>query len=104
MRKVHVDQTIRKYIVQLTKATRTHPSAYLGASPRGSVALFRTAQALAFVRGREYVVPDDVKALVPLVLGHRIIIRSDARLSGVTVNKLLEDVMNDVPVPVRRGD
>lgn len=103
VRHVHVEESIGKYIVQLTEATRTHPNVYLGASPRGTVALFRTAQALAFVCGRKYVVPDDVKVLVPLTLGHRILIRSEARLEGVTVDKLLEEVMNTVPVPVQRG-
>lgn len=103
VRGIHVEESIRQYIVRLTEATRTHPNVYLGASPRGSIALFRTAQALAFVRGREFVVPDDVKALVPLTLAHRIIIRSDSRLSGITVDKVLQDVLNKIPVPVYRG-
>lgn len=103
VRQIHVEESVRKYIVRLTEATRTHPNVYLGASPRGSIALFRTAQALAFVHGRQFVVPDDVKALVPLTLGHRIILKSESRLSGLTVDNVLQDVMNKISVPVHRG-
>lgn len=102
VRNVYVDESIRRYIVQLTESTRSHPNVYLGASPRGSIGLFRTAQALAFIRGREFVVPDDVKALVPFTLGHRIIVKSDSELSGVTVDKVLNDVMDLIPIPVQR--
>lgn len=99
---VHVDESIKKYIVQITEATRKHPSVYLGASPRGSIALFRSAQALAFIRGRHFVVPDDVKHLVKLTLSHRIILKSESRLSGTTVQSVLEGIINGVPVPVQR--
>lgn len=104
VRDVHVDETIGQYIVKVTEGTRTHPSVYLGASPRGSIALFRTSQALAFINGRHYVVPDDVKKLIPLTLGHRIILKSEARLSGINIEKVLHDVMGKIPVPVFRGD
>lgn len=102
VRNVHVEDSVRHYVVRLTEATRLHPHVYLGASPRGSIALYRTAQALAFVRGRQFVVPDDVKDLVSVTLGHRIILKSEARLGGLTVEKVLQDVLNQIPVPVSR--
>lgn len=103
VRKVHVEESVRKYIVRLTEATRSHVDVSLGASPRGSLALFRSAQALAFIRGRPFVVPDDVKHLVHVTLGHRIILKSEARFNGATVENLLEDVLHKIPVPVFRG-
>ncbi len=102
VRNIYVEDSIRRYIVRLTEATRTHPKVYLGASPRGSIALFRAAQALALVRGRQFVVPDDVKDLAAATLGHRVILKSDARLGGLTVEEVLQDVLNQTPVPVFR--
>ena len=97
---MHVDPDIVRYIVDIVTATRTAPGIYLGASPRGSIALFRTAQALAFIRGRSYVVPDDVKELVPFTLSHRMMLTSEARLSGMTVDRVLRDILTRIPVPV----
>jgi MoxR-like ATPase len=101
-RQLHVDDSIKEYIVQLTQATRDHRSVYLGASPRGSLALLRAAKALAFIRGRDYVLPDDVKLLAPYTLEHRIILKSESRLSGASVQIVLKEILNQVPVPVLR--
>ncbi|KEO81528.1 AAA family ATPase [Tumebacillus flagellatus] len=102
VREVHVDESLRSYIVKITTETRKHQAVYLGASPRGSLALFRASQALAFVLGRNYVVPDDVKQLVPVTLGHRIILKSEARLGGQSVDQVLSDILRGIPVPVTR--
>jgi MoxR-like ATPase len=102
VREVFVDQAIREYIVKITTETRNHQAVYLGASPRGSLALFKAAQALAFILGRDYVIPDDIKELVPVTLAHRIILKSEARLSGATVEGILNDILRAVPVPVTR--
>ena len=99
VRTVFVDELVKQYIVALVGATRNHPAIYLGASPRGSLALFRTAQARALLQGRDYVLPDDVKALAEPVLAHRLIVRlSDTSLdkSGRTIVKNLIDT---IPVP-----
>lgn len=79
---VHVDDTVRDYIVRLVGATRTHPDLALGASPRGSLALFKAAQALAALRGRDYVLPDDVKELALPALAHRLVVRPESVLRG----------------------
>jgi len=100
VRQVYVDPDIIRYIVDIVAATRSAPGVYLGASPRGSIALFRTAQALAFIRGRSYVIPDDVKELVPFTLKHRMMLTSEARLSGLTVDRVLRDILHRIPVPV----
>jgi MoxR-like ATPase len=102
VREVYVEQSIREYIVKIATETRNHQAVYLGASPRGSLALFRAAQALAYILGRDYVVPDDVKELVPVTLAHRIILKSEARLGGQTVEQILKDILKAIPVPVTR--
>jgi MoxR-like ATPase len=99
VKEVYVDDLIKQYIAALVGATRNHPAIYLGASPRGSLALFRTAQARALLQGRDYVLPDDVKLLVEPVLAHRLIIRlTDASLdkSGRT---LVNELTETIPVP-----
>ena len=96
---VYVDDAIKEYIVALTTATRHHDDVYLGASPRGSLALYRTAQAAAAIRGRDYVTPDDVKALAEPVLGHRLIINPAARMRNVQAPVVIDDVLSAVPVP-----
>lgn len=100
VRQVHVDASIVDYIVEVVQATRTLEGVYLGASPRGSIALFRTAQAWAFIQGRSYVIPDDVKKLAPLTLSHRIILNSEARLSGSNVDGLIKQILSRVRVPI----
>jgi MoxR-like ATPase len=99
VREVRIEQEIREYIVALVAATRQHQNIYLGASPRGSLALFHCTQALALLRGRDYVVPDDVKALLRPTLSHRLIVAPAARVRGVTAAAVLEEVVGLVPIP-----
>jgi MoxR-like ATPase len=100
---VHVDATIEDYILALVGATRSHVDLALGASPRGSLALYRSAQAWASLRGRDYVLPDDVKRLAPLALAHRLIVRPESQLRGRTaatiVDEILETTLLDVAAP-----
>ncbi len=100
VRHVHVSEAIEGYIVGLVRASRLHASLELGGSPRATLALYRCAQALAAVRGRAYVLPDDVKRLASSVLAHRIIVSAQARLRGRTAADVLTDLLNSVPVPV----
>jgi MoxR-like ATPase len=99
VKNVYVDPLIRRYVVSIVGAIREHPEVYLGPSPRGSLSLVRAAQAYALLRGQEYVLPDDVKALAEVVLAHRIIISPAARLREVTAREVLEEVLAQVPVP-----
>ncbi|MCM1298061.1 MAG: MoxR family ATPase [Firmicutes bacterium] len=96
---VTVDSRIAQYIVSFTSATRNHPAVLLGASPRASLALMRCSQALALISGRTYVVPEDVSSLIPYVLGHRIHIRQEAKIKGITAKNVLEDVKNSIMHP-----
>jgi MoxR-like ATPase len=99
VRNIHVDPSIREYIVSLAHATRNHPNIYLGASPRGSLAMFRAAQALAAIRGRGFVTPDDIKLLVKSTLAHRIIVTPAARVRSITSTDVLDEILQSVPVP-----
>lgn len=90
---VHVDDTVADYIVRLVQATRSHTDLTLGASPRGSLALFKGAQALAAIRGRDFVKPDDVKELVVPTLAHRLIVKSESALRGRTVDMVLRQIL-----------
>lgn len=99
VRSVHVDPSIREYIVAIANATRNNQNIYLGASPRGSLALFRASQALAAMRGRGYVIPDDVKLLVKPTLAHRIIVTPAARVRSITSAQLLDEILQTVSVP-----
>jgi len=100
VRRVRVEDSVREYVVRVARATRDHPAVSLGVSPRGTMALYQTAQARAAIRGREYVIPDDVKALAPHVLTHRIIINPQTRLRGRTPQEVVMDVVDQVAVPV----
>src|SRR5512143_3750585 len=95
---VTVDATLQDYIVSLAEATRSHSDLLLGVSPRGSLALLKAAQALAAIRGRDYVTPDDIKTLVPLTLSHRLILKPEAELRGQTARAILEDVLEKTPL------
>jgi MoxR-like ATPase len=95
---VHVDETLQEYIVALAAATRTHADLALGLSPRGSLALFKAAQALAAVRGREHVTPDDIKYLAPVTLSHRLIVRPEAELHGRNARTILDQILQDTPL------
>jgi MoxR-like ATPase len=101
-RAVRVEESVRNYIVSIVRATRAHPAVELGASPRGSLALNRTSQALAAIRGRDFVIPDDVKYMAPFVLIHRIIISAQTRLRGRTAEEILREIVGNVPVPVEK--
>jgi MoxR-like ATPase len=100
---IYLDDLIEEYIVSLVTATRHHEDVYLGASTRGALALYRTAQARAALEGRDYVIPDDVKALAEPVLGHRLIISPAARIRNVTAPTVMNDILSAVPVPGARG-
>ena len=100
VREVHVDEKVRKYLTEIVHATRDHEDLSLGGSPRASIALFRTGQAMAAVYGRNFVQPDDVKRVAGPVLMHRLILRPESRLRKVTARELVEDVVADVRVPM----
>ena len=97
---VLVEDSVREYIVDVVRATRDHGAVELGVSPRGTLALYRTAQALAALRGRSFVIPDDVKFLAPSVLTHRIIISPQTRLRGRRPEEVAAEIVESVPVPV----
>lgn len=97
---VHVSDTAREYLLDIIDATRSHREVYLGASPRGSIALYRAAQALAIIRNNEYVLPDHIKEIAGKVIGHRIIVRPEARISGVTAEQIISEILETVPVDV----
>ena len=99
---VYVDEQIKQYIIAITSATRHHDDVYLGASPRGSLALFKTARAYAAVQGRDYVLPDDVKALAPATLAHRLIISPSARIKDVDPITVVQETLNAIAVPGAR--
>ena len=99
---IRVDESVRTYIVSIVQATREHNGLTLGASPRAGLALYKTAQAKAAIEGREFVTPDDIKALVAPVLGHRLILTTNSRLHGRTAEQLVSDVLSSVPVPIER--
>ena len=102
IREVYLDQQIKEYIVSVVVATRKHPDIYLGASPRGSLALYRTAQARATIHGRDFVIPDDIKALAVPTLAHRMIISPAARLKNVVSSQVAQEIIETVPVPGSR--
>ncbi len=102
VRTVRVEASVREYVIAIARATRVHASVELGASPRGSLYLYRAAQAFAALNGREFVLPDDVKYLAPFVLTHRLIISAQTRLRGRDVNQIIKEVIESVPVPVEQ--
>ena len=102
IKQVHVGPLVKEYIVGLVNASRSHPDVYLGSSPRGSLYLYRTAQAMAAVEGRDYVIPDDVKALAETVLAHRLIVSPSARIKNVDTRGVVTELLESVPVPGTR--
>ncbi|NOX62662.1 MAG: MoxR family ATPase [Chloroflexi bacterium] len=100
VRGVRVQDVVREYLVRVVRATRDHPAVDLGASPRGSLALYRTAQARAAIHGRDYVLPDDVKRMAPFVLTHRIHISPQTRLRGRTPAQVIAEIVDEVEAPV----
>ena len=103
VKEIFVDPLIKQYIVSLVDLTRQHESVYLGASPRGSLALFRTAQARALLDDRDFVIPDDVKELAYTTLGHRVIISPSARVKNVTTSEVILACVDRIPVPGTRA-
>lgn len=100
--KIHVEDTIKRYLVDLSARTRVHPNVNLGVSPRGTIALMKAAQAYALLNGRDYVLPDDVQYLAPAVLSHRIILKSEAKYGGMDAESIIQDIVRKIPVPVKR--
>jgi MoxR-like ATPase len=98
VRDIYVDPTVADYIVRLVGATRTHPDVYLGASPRGSIALYRSGQALAGLLGRDYVIPDDVKALAEPALAHRLIIKTSSSIHDVQAGSVVRELLETTPI------
>jgi len=103
VKEIYVDPLIKQYIVTIVDQTRKHASVYLGASPRGSLALYRTCQARALLDGRDFVVPDDVKELAYATLGHRIIVAPSARVKNVTPKEVVDQTLERIPVPGARA-
>lgn len=102
VKEVHVEDNIKEYIVSLAQHTRHHENVYLGVSPRASIALMRASQSYAFMKGRDYVIPDDVQYLVKFVFGHRLMLKPEARYEGVTEEQVIDRVLHFVNVPVKR--
>ena len=98
IKEIYVDQAVAEYVVRLVTATREHPDVYLGASPRGSLNLYRAGQALASIEGRDFVIPDDVKRLAVAVLGHRLIVKSQASLREVDPDGIVREILSQVPI------
>ena len=103
VRQVRVESSVRDYIIAIVRATRAHSAVEIGASPRGSLYLYHAAQAWAALRGREFVLPDDVKFLTPFVITHRLIIGAQTRLRGRNAQQIVRDVVDSVPVPVEQA-
>jgi MoxR-like ATPase len=103
-RKIHVSADVEDYIIRLIHATREHPSVQLGASPRAMLALYHASQVMATLRGRAFVVPDDVKYLTTFILAHRIIPKTESSLRGNSAEQALHEVIESVPVPVESGN
>ena len=99
VKEVYAAKEVKQYIINLITASRRHPDVYLGSSPRGSLALFRTSQARAAMAGRDYVIPDDVKALAEVTLAHRIIVGPAARIKNITSRTVVQDMLQTTPVP-----
>ena len=100
VQKIYVDPVLRTYLIRIVQATRNHPEVELGASPRASMGLYRCAQALSAIRGREYVTPDEIKILAPYTLAHRVILHSQARLRERTPDAIIGEILDQLEVPV----
>ena len=103
VKQVYVDALVKEYILALIEATRKHPDIYLGASPRGSLALYKTAQVRAAIQGRDYIIPDDIKALAESALAHRLIVSPAARLKNVDARAVVDELIHSVAVPGSRA-
>jgi MoxR-like ATPase len=103
VKEVYIDDQVKEYIVELVNLSRKHPDIYLGASPRGSLALYKTAQAKAALEERDYVIPDDVKTLAVAALAHRLIVSPAARIKNVDARFVVQEIIHSVPVPGTRA-
>ena len=103
IRDVYINDLVKEYIVKLVNATRKHPDVYLGSSPRGSIALYKTGQARAAILGRDYVIPDDIKTLSMVTLAHRLIISPSARIKNVDPRAVIQEIIDSTPVPGARA-
>lgn len=99
IRQIFVSPLVQRYIVEIVRATREHPEVFLGASPRGSLGLFRASQARAALLGRDYVLPDDVKALAKNVIAHRLVVNPSARLHELSASRILDEILSKLPIP-----
>lgn len=102
VKEVYIDHNVQEYIVSLVKATREHDDVFLGASPRGSIALMKVSKAYAYIHGRDYVIPDDVKFMSSYVLGHRIILKSESQYEGKTTDQIISSVIENTYIPIRK--
>jgi MoxR-like ATPase len=99
IKNIYVSPAVKRYIVELTRSTRDSADVYLGASPRGSLGLFRAGQARAAINGRDYVLPDDIKSLAEFVLAHRMVVNPAARLRNISASQVVQEILNVLPVP-----
>jgi MoxR-like ATPase len=99
VREIYVDDKVRRYLMQIVHDTRAHDDVNLGGSPRASIALFRASQAMAALRGRNYVLPDDIKRITGPVLNHRIILRPESRLRKVTAAGVVDEIVSEIAIP-----
>ena len=99
VREIHVDEKVRQYLMQIVHDTRDHEDLALGASPRASIAMFRTSQAMAAVRGRSFVQPDDIKRVAGPILNHRVILKPDSRLRKITAESIVQEILAGIAVP-----
>jgi MoxR-like ATPase len=104
VREIHVDDKVRDYILDIVRASREHDDVALGGSPRASIALYRASQAVAAIRGHDFVLPDDVKRIVVPVLAHRLILRPESRLRKITAAAVASEILNETPVPTMRSE
>ena len=100
IRGIHVDEKVKQYILEIVHASRSHEDVMLGGSPRATIALFRTAQAMAAVNGRDFAMPDDVKKMAHPVLAHRLILKPESRLRKRTAGAVVKDLVDDAKVPI----
>jgi MoxR-like ATPase len=99
VREIYSNYDIKQYIINLVGATRIHNDVYLGSSPRGALALFRTSQALAAIEGRDYIIPDDVKVMAEATLAHRIILGPSARIKEISSRSIVQQIVAGTPIP-----
>lgn len=102
VKSVYIAKNIQRYIIDLVTMTRNHPSIYLGVSPRGSIALMKASKAYAYMQGRDYVLPDDVKYLAEFVLPHRLILTSEANYENITGEEIIDSIVQNTDIPIHR--